>query len=137
MAQDGTRLLIEVSAGELLDKITILQIKSQRLKDQIALHHVRTELESLLHTWCACVPHSPELQQLTSSLRAVNETLWDVEDRIRACERDGDFGPTFVALARDIYRNNDRRAALKREVNNLLGSRIVEQKAYTQYARAA
>jgi hypothetical protein len=127
-------LLIEVPAGELIDKITILEIKGQRIADPEKLRHVRAELAALTAVRDGALPPAPELADLTARLKAVNEALWQVEDEIRDCERRQDFGPRFVELARSVYRNNDRRAALKRAVNELLGSRLVEEKSYAPYA---
>jgi tetratricopeptide (TPR) repeat protein len=126
-------LLVEVSAGELLDKITILQIKSERITDLAKLHNVRVELEAL-QTVQTALPQSPELAELMAQLKAVNEQLWDIEDAIRLCEREQDFGPRFIELARSIYRLNDRRAALKRAINERTGSRLIEEKSYADYS---
>ena len=124
---------IEVAAGELVDKITILEIKSERIADPAKLANVRTELAVLAAARAAALPPSPGLDRLTAELRAVNEALWQIEDDIRDCEAAGDFGPRFVALARSVYRTNDRRAALKREINALTGSRLIEEKSYRDY----
>ncbi|HJT77893.1 MAG TPA: tetratricopeptide repeat protein, partial [Gemmataceae bacterium] len=113
---------IEMAPGELIDKITILEIKQERITDAAKLANVRTELGVLNRTRDEALPPSEELERLTAELRAVNEMLWEVEDRIRECERAKDFGGRFVELARSVYRNNDRRAALKRRINELLGS---------------
>jgi hypothetical protein len=129
----GRPLLIEVPAGELIDKITILEIKAERIADPEKLRHVRAELAALTAVRDAALPASPELATLAAQLKAVNEALWQVEDAVRACERRQDFGPRFVELARSVYRHNDRRAALKRAVNELLGSRLVEEKSYAPY----
>jgi hypothetical protein len=123
-------LAVEVSAGELLDKITILQIKSERLKDEGKLKNVRAELALLTAAWERAVRPRPAVAVLAAELREVNEALWEVEDDLRDCERAGDFGPCFVELARSVYRYNDRRGALKREINELLGSRLREEKSY-------
>ena len=124
-------VLVEISPGELLDKLTILQIKSQRIMDGVKLANVLQELETLAAVWANVAPHPPaELQSVTSELRTVNETLWDVEDALRRAEAAGDFGPDFVELARSVYRHNDHRSALKRQINELLGSRLMEEKSY-------
>jgi tetratricopeptide (TPR) repeat protein len=123
-------LLIDIAPGELIDKITILEIKRERITDPEKLRNVRRELELLAAARAGAVPPSDELARLTAELKAANETLWQVEDDMRLCERAGDFGPRFVELARSVYRNNDRRAALKRRLNDLLGSEIVEEKGY-------
>jgi hypothetical protein len=125
-------VLVEVSPGELVDRITILEIKLGRLSDSGALANVRREYDSLAREQ-ARLPESADLARLTADLKAVNETLWGIEDDIRGCERAKDFGPKFVELARAVYRTNDRRAALKRQINLLLGSQIVEEKSYTTY----
>jgi len=125
-------VLVEVSPGELIDKITILEIKLARLSDAGALGNVRREYDSLERER-ARLPGSPELGRLTAELKAVNEALWTIEDDIRDCERAKDFGAKFVELARSVYRSNDRRAALKREINVLLGSSIIEEKSYAEY----
>ena len=124
-----------MAPGELIDKITILEIKKERIGDAAKLANVRTELDVLNRTRDGGLSPSGELEKLTAELRAVNETLWEVEDQIRECERAKDFGGRFVELARSVYRNNDRRAALKRRINELLGSRLVEEKSYAPYAQ--
>lgn len=124
---------VEISPGELIDKITILEIKSERIDDPAKLANVRVELETLAASRDAALPPSAQLTALTADLKAVNETLWQIEDDIRDCERASDFGAAFVALARSVYQTNDRRAALKRAINDLLGSRLVEEKSYQPY----
>ena len=124
---------IEISAGELLDKIAILQIKAERMTDPRKLSNVRTELDTLTDTRNTAIPTTSELEEPTRQLKSVNEALWEIEDRIRLCERDGDFGPKFVELARSVYRKNDERAAIKRKINELLGSRLTEEKEYSDY----
>lgn len=126
-------LLIEVPAGDLIDRITILEIKAARIGDAGKLANVQAELSALSAVWERDVPDSPELRSARDALAAVNLALWEIEDAIRLCERDGDFGPRFVELARSVYRTNDRRAALKREINALTGSRLVEEKSYAPY----
>jgi tetratricopeptide (TPR) repeat protein len=121
---------VEIAPGELIDKISILEIKADRLTDPARLRNVRTELEALRAARDRAVPPSPRLAALTAELRGVNEALWCIEDDIRLCERAGDFGPRFVELARSVYRTNDRRAELKRRINELLGSDLVEEKSY-------
>ena len=129
---DGT-IKIDVAPGELIDKITILEIKSDRMEDPAKLKNVRAELALLSETRDVEVPESAELEMLTERLREANEALWVIEDDIRACEAAGDFGETFVELARSVYRTNDERARIKREINELLGSAIVEEKSYKPY----
>ncbi|MEM7191199.1 MAG: DUF6165 family protein [Pseudomonadota bacterium] len=124
---------VEVAPGELIDKITILEIKNDRIDDPAKLENVRAELTTLASTRDAAIAKSPELDDLTARLREVNEALWVIEDDIRDCERDSDFGPHFIELARSVYKTNDVRAALKRDINVLLGSRLVEEKSYQPY----
>jgi Flp pilus assembly protein TadD len=126
-------ITVEIAPGELIDKITILEIKSERITDATKRHHVGTELATLLAARDRAVPGSAELARSATELKAVNEALWQIEDEIRLCERDKDFGPRFVALARSVYRTNDRRAALKRQINERFGSRLAEAKSYTSY----
>jgi tetratricopeptide (TPR) repeat protein len=121
---------VELAPGELIDKITILEIKQAEIQDKAKLRNVAIELESLISARDAVVPASPELDALASELRLVNQQLWNIEDDIRRCEQAGDFGPRFIALARAVYKTNDHRAALKRQINDRLGSRIVEEKSY-------
>lgn len=124
---------IPVSWGELLDKITILRIKKERLADPEKQRNVLRELAILEEAWQGRQSAPRELVELAEQLRSVNEALWDIEDEIRDCERRSDFGQRFVELARQVYRTNDRRASLKYRVNDLLGSDIVEEKAYQAY----
>jgi tetratricopeptide (TPR) repeat protein len=122
---------VPVSPGELLDKITILEIKAERFTDPAKLRNVRTELAQLVAARDRALTPSAELDRLTAELKAVNETLWQIEDDIRLCENRKDFGVSFVALARSVYRNNDHRAEVKRRINDLLGSAIIEEKGYS------
>lgn len=126
-------ILIPVAPGELLDKITILRIKVARIEDPGKRANAASELAMLEKARAADVSDSDGLAGLEADLGAVNEALWEIEDAIRDHERAGDFGPGFVKLARDVYHQNDRRAALKREINLLLGSAIVEEKSYARY----
>lgn len=127
-------LLAPVSWGELFDKITILQIKSERITDPGKLHNVRSELDLLLAVRDGQQVSFPNgFDELVASLRLVNERIWDTEDAIRFRERENDFGPDFVELARAAYQNNDRRAELKYRINVLLGSQVVEEKSYQAY----
>jgi len=120
---------IPVSAGELIDKITILRVKAERIGAQKKPNVLR-ELRLLEAILDRELPPSPELATLTSRLAEINARLWDIEDGKRACERRGAFGPDFVALARSVYIENDRRAAIKRQINAITGSEIVEEKSY-------
>lgn len=129
----GTVLQVEVSPGELIDKITILEIKAERIADPGKLANVHRELRSLTATREEALEPSPELEEFTAELRRINERLWEIEDDIRDCERNGDFGERFIELARAVYRTNDRRAAAKRNINELLGSELIEEKDYAEY----
>jgi hypothetical protein len=122
-----------IAPGELIDKITILEIKSERISDEAKLKNVRIELDTLAGTRDAHIEASGEMTRLTAELKSINEELWVIEDDIRDCERNGDFGETFIKLARAVYHTNDRRAAVKKEINLLLGSTLVEEKSYAEY----
>jgi hypothetical protein len=126
-------ILAPVSAGELIDKITILRVKATRIGDPAKEANVRTELALLEEIAERELPRSPQLEDLVAQLTEVNAALWDIEDGKRDCERRQDFGPDFVALARRVYIDNDRRAAVKRQINTLVGSEIVEEKSYKPY----
>ncbi|MDG2284448.1 MAG: hypothetical protein P8N43_02815 [Alphaproteobacteria bacterium] len=125
-------ILIPVAPGELVDKITILRIKVARIDNPNKRANAAREL-AMLEDVQSSLAASTELSRLEADLGSVNEALWGIEDAIRDHERGQDFGPDFVALARDVYHQNDRRAALKREINLLLGSDIVEEKSYASY----
>ncbi|GAA0850908.1 DUF6165 family protein [Marinobacter szutsaonensis] len=124
---------VPVSFGEVLDKITILEIKSERIKDDAKLKNVRLELDELTETWNEAVKDQSAIEDLRKQLKAVNEELWVIEDDIRDQEAAQDFGPRFIELARAVYVTNDKRAAIKKEVNLALGSRFVEEKSYQDY----
>jgi hypothetical protein len=126
-------VLVPVSWGEIIDKITILEIKAERLTDAAKLANVTKELDELAAVREREFPLHQGLALLAAELKAINEKLWVIEDDIRDCERAKDFGPTFVALARAVYVTNDERAAAKRKVNDLLGSALVEEKSYAPY----
>lgn len=127
-------ILIEVGAGELIDKITILKIKADRMTDPAKLRNVKHELEVLSKACNQNLAPSKELERLEDELRKVNEALWVIEDDIRACEAQKDFGPKFIELARSVYIQNDKRAAIKKSINGLSGSSIVEEKSYTEFS---
>lgn len=124
---------VPVSFGEVLDKITILEIKSERIADQGKVKNVRLELDELSATWNEAVQDQAAIADLRKQLKAVNEELWEIEDDIRDQEAAQDFGPRFIELARAVYVTNDKRAAIKKEVNLALGSRFVEEKSYQDY----
>lgn len=126
-------ILIPVSWGELLDKLTILDIKTRRIADAAKVANVERERAALNAVVAAAGTLPEAAHPRIDQLRAVNEALWEIEDAIRDCERSRDFGPRFVELARSVYHQNDRRAAVKRELNDLLGSELVEEKSYQAY----
>jgi hypothetical protein len=128
-------LLVPISPGELIDKITILEIKSQRMTDAAKLRNVRTELALLGDTWTTSPFAATDIGVEWSGLRDVNGKLWDIEDRIRDKERDGLFDAEFIELARAVYFTNDERAAIKKRINTRLGSALVEEKSYAAYKR--
>ena len=129
-----TDLLVPVSAGELLDKISILRIKRERIVTPLKVANVKAELSELEAVATRAIPASPALAALEAALKAVNEALWQIEDDIREHDARGDFGEGFVRLAQAVYRTNDRRAALKREINGLTGSTLVEEKSYHDHS---
>jgi hypothetical protein len=126
-------MTIPASAGEVIDKLTILEIKLARIADAAKRENVAREHAALSAAWRDAVPDEAPIAGLIAELRQVNEALWDIEDEIRDQERQSDFGATFVRLARAVYRTNDRRAELKREINAQLGSTLVEEKSYAAY----
>jgi len=126
-------ILTPISPGELLDKLTILQIKSENITDQVKRDNVNIERRALQSVVNAHIPETEKLQLLTASLLTINKELWGIEDDIRDCERAGKFGDTFVQLARAVYVTNDKRADLKKQINVELGSKLVEEKSYADY----
>lgn len=127
-------ILIPISPGELLDKITILQIKTERITDAAKVANVKIELDMLLKVWNDSVEQDEVIQSLAAELKTINETLWDIEDDIRDEERNKRFGDRFIELARSVYITNDQRAEAKRRVNLHLKSTIIEEKSYQDYA---
>jgi hypothetical protein len=128
-----SEIRVPISPGELLDKITILRIKSQRMSGADKLKNVRLELQSLQETWDGSPYARVDIKAEVRDLLAVNERLWVIEDDIRDRERAQDFGAEFIRLARAVYFENDERAAIKRRLNLKLGSTIVEEKSYREY----
>ena len=125
---------IEVAPGELVDKLTILDIKLERIRDADKHRNVSLERHVLAQAF-GRLQASGSITDLMKQLRCVNETLWAIEDDIRDCERRGDFGDAFVGLARAVYKTNDERADVKRAINVALGSRLMEEKSYQPYTR--
>jgi hypothetical protein len=132
-----SEILVPVSFGELLDKIAILQIKSERMTDPAKLANVRKELEALERTWLAHPAAGGDIVRLRAELKAVNERLWKIEDDIRDEERAQRFGDEFIRLARAVYFENDERARIKKDINLALGSAYVEEKSYQDYKSPA
>ena len=126
-------ILTPISPGELLDKLTILQIKSEKITDVDKLANVNNERAALQSVADANIPRTDAMQVLKSALLEVNKQLCVIEDDIRDCERSGNFGDKFIRLARAIYITNDKRADLKKQVNLTLGSTLIEEKSYADY----
>ena len=126
-------ILVPVSPGEMLDKITILRIKAARMNDAAKVANVKHELALLEKTWKDCGAAAVDLGDEEANLTRVNEALWVIEDDIRDEERASRFGQRFIELARAVYVTNDERAAIKKRINTLLGSSIVEEKPYKSY----
>jgi len=124
---------VDIAPAELIDKITILSIKSERIDDAEKRKNTQSELDILTATRDQVIQPSASLNDLTLKLQDVNERLWVIEDDIRSCEATKEFGSQFIKLARAVYRQNDERARLKRQINNLLGSNIIEEKSYKPY----
>jgi hypothetical protein len=130
--QNQTQFPMDIAPGELVDKITILEIKRDQVGDQRKLHNIRIELGALLAVKAGTIKPSPELERLTGHLMAVNASLWHIVDEIHTHEKKQDFGTRFNELARSVARENDERAVIKKSINRLLGSRIVEEKSYAE-----
>jgi hypothetical protein len=126
-------VLTPVSWGELIDKFTILEIKVERIRDLAKVANVQRELEALLPLRDQALRSHPDLARCEGELKSINETLWEIEDEIRDWERRKEFGARFIELARAVYHENDRRASVKREINQRLGSGLVEEKSYQSY----
>jgi hypothetical protein len=124
---------VPVSPGEVLDKITILEIKSERMSDPDKVHNVKAELALLQETWNENIRDTREIQSLHAQLKEINETLWEIEDDIRDKERAKEFDDRFIELARAVYVTNDKRSRVKKELNLHLGSEIIEEKSYQDY----
>lgn len=130
---DPLSISIRISPGEVLDRLTILEIKSERMTDAAKLANVRHEFDELAAVVARQIPQRPEIKALHDELKDINGKLWDIEDDIRDCERARDFGDKFVKLARAVYHTNDSRAAVKRKINEALGSDLLEEKSYAPY----
>ena len=133
MNNKSKKILSEISPGELLDKISILEIKLVKIKDQKSLEKVNKEYESLVEAKKLYIKPTKKLDDLINQIKEVNLVLWNIEDKIRICEKNKTFGKEFVDLARSVYLNNDRRAKIKSNINDILDSNIKEIKQYIDY----
>ena len=133
MTNKSTRVLSEISPGELLDKISILEIKLEKVKDKDRQKKIKNEYDILKKVQNSSIEMSDKIKDLYRSVSNVNIKLWDIEDKIRICEQNKDFGKNFIELARGVYFNNDKRAELKNEINEILKSNIREIKQYENY----
>ena len=133
MNNKSKKILSEISAGELIDKISILEIKLVKIKDEKSLSVIKKEYQSLTETKKLYINSTEELEKLINEIKEINLKLWDIEDKIRICEKNKDFGDVFIDLARSVYLNNDKRANFKSQINKMLGSNIKEIKQYVNY----
>ena len=130
MTNKSKKILTEISAGELLDKISILEIKLDNIKDKDKLIEINNEYKSLEETKKSNIEVSENLEKLVNQLKEINLKLWNIEEQKRLCEKNSDFGKNFIQLSRNVYLNNDKRAKIKSDINKLLGSNIKEVKSY-------
>ena len=130
MENKSKKILTEISAGELLDKISILEIKLDNIKDREKLVEINKEYKSLVETRKSNIEINENLQKLINQLKEINFKLWNIEEKKRICEKNSDFGKNFIQLSRNVYINNDKRAKIKSDINKLLGSNIKEVKSY-------
>ena len=133
MTSKSKKILTEISAGELLDKMPILEITLDKIRDKENLLEVSKEYESLKETKKSNIKLTKDLENLIIQLKEINLKLWDFEDKTRICEKNKDFGQTFINLSRSVYLNNDKRANIKSKINKMLGSNIKEVKQYVNY----
>jgi len=133
MTNKSKKILSEISPGELLDKISILEIKIEKITDENNLREVKKEYEMLKKIQNSSIQFDEKIQNLFNLIKNINTTLWNIEDKIRVHEKKNDFSKDFIELARNVYLNNDKRAKIKSEINNLLESNIKEVKQYTDY----
>ena len=129
----ANKIFAEISVGELLDKISILEIKQKNIKDEQKIKIISKELESLNYSLKKDVRITDEIKSLYEDLKKINIKLWNIEDGKRDCERNGDFGEKFIQLARSVYIENDQRAKIKNKINKISGSNISEVKSYNEY----
>jgi hypothetical protein len=125
-----SKIFAEISAGELIDKITILEIKKKKINDSEKIKDIEKELLSLNDSFTKLIPESNKIKSLMEKLKAINLKLWDIENGKRLAEKNNDFSENFIKLARSVYKNNDERSKIKLEINNFLGSNITEVKSH-------
>ena len=133
MEDKSKKILSEVSAGELLDKISILEIKLEKISDKSSLKQLKKEYKILKENQNSTIKLEGKIEDLFKSLKNINFKLWNIEDKLRICEKNKDFGKEFIELAREVYFNNDKRSKIKSDINKTLGSNIVEIKQYVSY----
>ena len=133
MANKSKKILSEISAGELLDKISILEIKIEKIMDKNSLNEINKEYKILKNAQNSNIETTDKIEKLFKEIKEINTNLWDIEDRLRICEKNKDFGKNFTELARRVYLNNDKRSKIKLEINKILGSNIREIKQYVNY----
>ena len=133
MDKKSKKISSEISAGELLDKISILEIKLEKVEDKAGQKEIKKEYNILKEVESLNIEKTEELKNLFKELKNINLKLWNIEDQLRICERNKDFGKSYIGLARGVYLNNDKRAKIKSEINKLLGSNIKEVKKYASY----
>ena len=133
MTNESKKILSEISAGELLDKVSILEIKLDKIKDKNNLDEIKKEYNILIKIKNSSIEFTDKIKNLFKAIKEVNIDLWEIEDKIRICEKNKDFGKNFIDLARQVYFNNDKRAKIKSEINEILGSNIKEVKQYVSY----
>ena len=133
MTNKSKKILSEISAGELLDKISILEIKLEKIEDKNNREEIKKEYKILKEIQNSSIKFDDKIKELFNSIKVINIRLWNVEDELRVCEKNKDFGKNFIGLAREVYFNNDKRSKIKSEINKRLGSNIKEVKQYVNY----
>ena len=133
MTNKSKKILSEISAGELFDKISILEIKLDKIKDKNNLVEINKEYKMLKNVRNSNIEITDKIEKLFKEIKKVNTNLWNIEDKLRICEKNNDFGETFIKLARGVYFNNDKRSKIKSEINKISGSNIKEIKQYVNY----
>ena len=131
--EKNSKIVTEISAGELLDKISILEIKLRKIKDKSNQEEIKKEYNILIKIQKSSIKLTDKIEDLFNEIKKVNLNLWEIEDKLRICEKKKDFGKDFIELARGVYFNNDKRSKIKSEMNKILGSNIKEVKQYVKY----